>query len=231
MCNELILIIDDDRETRALLKFYLEREGYRTVEASDGEIGLAHHMRLKPDLVMLEVSLPRRNGFEVLAEIRRRGDTLVIVVTCRDKPIDELQGYRCGADDYIVKPFEPDVVVARTIAVLRRTGGRIASLPIRLGKLTVDQSARAAWVDQPTGRKDLQLTQTEFKLIARLARSPGRVFERGELIDECFPDNVPLDRTIDTHMCNLRYKLGAAGVRGMLVSVRGIGYRMDNTDG
>ncbi|WP_311043851.1 response regulator transcription factor [Rhizobium binae] len=133
MCNELILIIDDDRETRALLKFYLEREGYRTVEASDGEIGLAHHMKLKPDLVMLEVSLPRRNGFEVLAEIRRRGDTLVIVVTCRDKPIDELQGYRCGADDYIIKPFEPDVVVARTTAVLRRAGGRIANLPIRLG--------------------------------------------------------------------------------------------------
>ncbi|MBX5161482.1 MULTISPECIES: response regulator [Rhizobium] len=231
MCNELILIIDDDEETRTLLRTYLEREGYRTVEASDGEIGLAHHMKLKPDLVMLDVSLPRRNGFEVLAEIRRRGDTLVIMVTGRDKPIDELQGYRFGTDDYIVKPFDPDLVVARTIAVLRRAGGRIANLPIRLGKLTVDHSARTAWVDQPTGRKDLQLTPTEFKLIFRLARSPGRVFERGELVDECFPDNVPLERTIDSHMCNLRSKLDAAGLRGMLVSVRGIGYRMDTKDG
>ncbi|MBC2806919.1 MULTISPECIES: response regulator [Rhizobium] len=231
MCNELILIIDDDGETRTLLRTYLEREGYRTVEASDGEIGLAHHMKLKPDLVMLDVSLPRRNGFEVLAEIRRRGDTLVIMVTGRDKPIDELQGYRFGTDDYIVKPFDPDLVVARTIAVLRRAGGRIANLPIRLGKLTVDHSARTAWVDQPTGRKDLQLTPTEFKLIFRLARSPGRVFERGELVDECFPDNVPLERTIDSHMCNLRSKLDAAGLRGMLVSVRGIGYRMDTKDG
>ncbi|WP_163879816.1 response regulator [Rhizobium laguerreae] len=231
MCNELILIIDDDGETRTLLRTYLEREGYRTVEASDGEIGLAHHMKLKPDLVMLDVSLPRRNGFEVLAEIRRRGDTLVIMVTGRDKPIDELQGYRFGTDDYIVKPFDPDLVVARTIAVLRRAGGRIANLPIRLGKLTVDHSARTAWVDQPTGRKDLQLTPTEFKLIFRLARSPGRVFERGELVDECFPDNVPLERTIDSHMCNLRSKLDAAGLRGTLVSVRGIGYRMDTKDG
>ncbi|WP_315860720.1 response regulator transcription factor [Rhizobium leguminosarum] len=132
------------------------------MEASDGEVGLAHHMKLKPDLVMLDVSLPRRNDFEVLAEIRRRGDTLVIMVTGRDKPIDELQGYRCGTDDYIVKPFEPDVVVARTTAVLRRAGGRIANRPIRLGKLTVDQSASAAWVGQPTGRKDLQLTPTGY---------------------------------------------------------------------
>ncbi|MDV4183782.1 response regulator transcription factor [Rhizobium brockwellii] len=229
MRNELILIIEDDRETRALLKIYLDREGYRTVEASDGEIGLAHHWTLKPDLVILDVSLPRRDGFDVLAEIRRRGHTPVIMVTGRGKPIDELQGYRCGADDYIAKPFEPDLVVAHTNAVLGRGGDRTANLPIRLGKLTVDQSARTAWVDQPTGRKDLKLTPTEFKLIYRMARSPGRLFERPELTDECNPDDPPLERTIDSHMYNLRSKLNAAGLHGMLVSRRGVGYRMDNT--
>ncbi|API57461.1 DNA-binding response regulator (plasmid) [Rhizobium leguminosarum] len=231
MSNDLVLIIEDEPATRDLMHRYLRREGFRTVDAPNAKIGLEHHQKLKPDLVLLDITLPDQNGYEVLAEIRHLGNTPVILVTGRREVIDELQGFRVGSDDYITKPFHPDVLVARVITVLKRGGYRTANQLIRVGNLIVDYSARTASVNQPTGQKDLNLTLKEFSLIDCLARTPGRVFERSHLIDKCYPDDGPLDRTIDSHMCNLRSKLETAGASCMLVTVRGVGYRLENSDG
>jgi two-component system response regulator AdeR len=124
--NALILIVEDASEIVQILEIYFAREGFRTVSAGDGMTGLAHHQRLKPDLIVLDINLPGQDGYEVLAAVRRRGDTPVIIITALNEDLDKLQALRVGADDYVVKPFNPLEVVARAKAVLRR---RLAKTP------------------------------------------------------------------------------------------------------
>lgn len=231
MQNALILIVEDEQEIVEILETYFEREGFRTVSASDGIIGLAHHQRLKPDLIVLDVQLPGQDGYEVLAAVRRRGDTPVIMVTALDHDLDKLQALRIGADDYVVKPFNPLEIVARAKAVLRRTNGRIGQQPIRIGPLTIDCSTYMASVAQASKQTTLELTRTEFKLLVYMASSPNRVFERSELVDACLPEGEALERTVDSHMSNLRRKLAGAGAEGLLVGVRGVGYRLSDLHG
>lgn len=228
MDNALILIIEDEPEIVDILQSYFIREGLRTISANDGTIGLSHHQRLKPDLIVLDVKLPGQDGYEVLAAIRRRGDTPVIMVTALAQDLDKLQALRIGADDYVVKPFNPLEVVARAKAVLRRTRGRNARQPIRIGPLTIDPGAHMASIEQPAGPKALQLTRTEFRLLAYMAGSPNRVFERSELVDACLPEGEALERTVDSHVSNLRRKLAAAGADDLLSGVRGVGYRLSD---
>lgn len=231
MDNALILIVEDEPEIAEILETYFGREGFRTISAGDGAIGLSHHQRLRPDLVILDVKLPGQDGYEVLAAIRRRGDTPVIIVTALAEDLDKLQALRIGADDYVVKPFNPLEVVARAKAVLRRSIGRNAAQLIRVGPLTVDPTAYSASVDQPAGPKMLELTRTEFRLLAYMAGSPNRVFERSELVDACLPEGEALERTVDSHMSNLRRKLAAAGADKLLSGVRGVGYRLADHHG
>ncbi|RZS70645.1 two-component system response regulator AdeR [Phyllobacterium myrsinacearum] len=226
MENALILIIEDEPEIVEILEVYFSREGFRTISASDGTIGLAHHQRLKPDLIILDVKLPGQDGYEVLAVIRRRGDTPVIMATALAEDLDKLQALRIGADDYVVKPYNPLEVVARAKAVLRRATGRDVQQPMRVGPLTVDPGAYLASVEHPTGPAVLELTRTEFRLLSYMARSPNRVFERSELVDACLPEGEALERTVDSHMSNLRRKLAAAGADRLLLGVRGVGYRL-----
>ncbi|MQX89375.1 response regulator transcription factor [Sinorhizobium meliloti] len=227
MHNQLILIVEDDWEIRETMEKYLSRAGFRTDYASDGTLGLAHFQMLKPDLVILDIGLPRQDGLDVLAQIRRRYDTPVIMVTARDDPVDELQGFRLGADDYIIKPFHPGVVVERVKAVLARYRSRGASRLIRFENLAVDLNAHAAYVNHPTGATEIALTITEFKLLARMAEFAGRVLPRAELIDACFTENSPLEATINTHIHNLKRKLSDAGAGVWPRTVRGIGYRLE----
>lgn len=231
MDNALILIIEDEPEIVEILETYFVREGLRTISAGDGIIGLAHHQRLKPDLIVLDVKLPGQDGYEVLAAVRRRGDTPVIMVTALAEDLDKLQALRIGADDYVVKPFNPLEVVARAKAVLRRTSGRDVRQPLRVGPLTVDPGAHMASIDQPAGPAALELTRTEFRLLAYMAGSPNRVFERSELVDACLPEGEALERTVDSHISNLRRKLAAAGAGGLLSGVRGVGYRLADYHG
>lgn len=226
MDNALVLIVEDEPEIIEILETYFSREGFRTISASDGTIGLLHHQRLKPDLIILDVKLPGQDGYEVLADIRRRGDTPVIMVTALAEDLDKLQALRIGADDYVVKPFNPLEVVARAKAVLRRTTGRHKKQPSRVGPLMVDTDAYRASIDLPGGLSVLELTRTEFKLLAYMAASPNRVFERSELVDACLPEGEALERTVDSHMSNLRRKLAAAGADHLLTGVRGVGYRL-----
>lgn len=222
----LVLIAEDDDEISAILDAYLVREGFRTVQARDGRAALDIHLALKPDLVLLDVTMPRLDGWEVLAELRRRGNTPAIMITALDKDIDRLQGLRIGADDYVVKPFNPIEVVARAKAVLRRSGLATAAGILRVGDLAIDLDAYQASLGAGAEAIRLALTLTEFRILAHMARSPARVFTRSELVDACLPGSDALDRTVDSHVSKLRRKLEQAGAVGLLPGVRGIGYRL-----
>lgn len=223
---ELVLIAEDDAEIAGILEAYFTREGFRTVHARDGQVALDLHRSLKPDIVLADITMPRVNGWELLAEIQRRGRTPVIMITALDEDVDRLQGLRIGADDYIVKPFNPIEVVARAKAVLRRAGLAQAGAMIRAGNLTIDLDSYQATVEKDGVTTPLPLTLTEFRLLTHLARTPTKAFSRSELVDACLPGSDALDRTIDSHLSKLRKKLEQAGSEDMLISVRGIGYRL-----
>ena len=227
MDNALILVAEDEPEIAEVISAYLEREGFRTVRAADGRTALDIHLALKPDLVMLDVQMPRMDGWEVLAELRRRGNTPVIMLTALDQDIDKLQALRIGADDYVVKPFNAVEVAARARAVLRRTAGSAGAL-LRVGAIEVDLESHIASV-VPDGGDDpviLPLTLTEFRILSHMARAPKRAFSRSELVDACLPGGEALERTVDTHLSKLRRKLEDAGAPGFVNNVRGVGFRL-----
>jgi two-component system response regulator AdeR len=225
--NALILVAEDEPEIAEVIAAYLEREGFRTVRAADGRSALELHLALKPDLVMLDVQMPRLDGWAVLAELRRRGDTPVIMLTALDQDIDKLQALRIGADDYVVKPFNAVEVAVRARAVLRRSGGGNGKT-LRVGPVEVDLESHLASVDASgnLGRVSLPLTLTEFRILAHMARAPRRAFSRSELVDACLPGGEALDRTVDTHLSKLRRKLEEAGAPGLVNNVRGVGFRL-----
>jgi two-component system response regulator AdeR len=229
MAAALVLIVEDDDEIADILTAYFSRGGFRTVRALDGRQALALHLAARPDLVLLDVQLPQLDGWMVLAELRRRGATPVIMVTAMDADIDKLIGLRTGADDYVVKPFNPAEVVARAQAVLRRThqhGALTAAAPIRVDRLVIDLDKHEALVTCDAGvATALNLTLTEFKLLAHLARAPRQVFGRGELLLHCLPEGDTLERTVDSHVSKLRRKLEDAGVPDVPVGIRGVGYK------
>jgi two-component system response regulator AdeR len=226
----LVLVAEDEPEIADILSAYLARAGLRTAHAPDGRAALDQHLMLKPDLVLLDVQMPRLDGWKVLSEIRRRGDTPVIMLTAHDQDIDKLMGLRIGADDYVVKPFNPAEVVARVGAVLRRTAvrsDRQAAGVLRSGPLEIDLETYQVNVLHAGRRTPLALTLTEFRLLAHMARAPRRVFGRAELQAACLPETDSLERTVDSHVSKLRRKLEDAGAPGLPASLRGVGYRLD----
>lgn len=225
--NPLALIAEDEAAIAEILDRYLVREGFRTARAQDGQVALDLHALLRPDIVLLDVMMPKVDGWAVLGEIRRRGATPVVMMTALDQDIDKLQGLRMGADDYVVKPFNPVEVVARVQAVLRRTSGMSPDRVIRLGRLEVDPASYIVAVRSEGALKPLDLTLTEFRIIEFMARHPRRVFTRGELVDACLPGEEVLERTVDSHMSKLRHKLKTAGLGDVVSGVRGVGYRLD----
>lgn len=224
--NALILVAEDETDIAEIEVAYLEREGFRCVHGADGKTVLELHRALKPDLILLDVGLPRVDGWEVLAEVRRRGQTPVIVVTALDQDLDKLQALRVGADDYIVKPFNAVEVVARVKAVLRRASATGTSGVIRVGALQIDAESHLASVMSDGVPAHLNLTLTEYRLLAHMASAPMRVFSRSELVDACLPGSDALDRTVDSHMSKLRRKLAESGAPDMLSGIRGVGYRL-----
>jgi len=225
--TSLILIAEDETEISEILDAYLRREGFRTVCAADGEVAAELHAALKPDLVLLDVRMPKRDGWDVLGELRRRGNTPVIMLTALDQDIDKLQALRIGADDYVVKPFNPVEVVARVHAILRRGGGVSEARVLRVGPLEIDLESYLVTAIGVQGRRRLSLTLTEFRILAHMARFPLRVFTRAELTDACLPRHDVLDRTVDSHLSKLRKKLEDVGAAEVLTSVRGVGYRLE----
>ena len=225
----LILIAEDEAEIAEILSAYLARSGFRSLHAKNGREALALHLQRKPDLVLLDVQMPEVDGWRVLSGIRQRGDTPVIMLTAMDQDIDKLMGLRIGADDYVVKPFNPAEVVARTQAVLRRSFPRSATRDqgvLRVAPFQIDLDHHEVTVEIAGEAQVLGLTLTEFKLLAQLARAPKRVFSRAELLANCLPESDALERTVDSHISKLRRKLEELGVAGTPAGVRGVGYRL-----
>lgn len=228
MSKRRVLIIEDDADAANVLDAYLKRENYETAVSGDGLAGLALSRSWKPDLILLDVMLPSMNGTEVLAAVRRSGQTPVIMITAMGDLPDKVGALRYGADDYIVKPYDPREVVARVQAVLRRYQASNGGLEevLRWQALEVDTSAMTATVAQEGQRsRFLELTPTEFSLLSTLMHSPVRAWSRQALLDHCLPESDALDRVVDTHIYNLRKKLETAGINDVLLNVRGVGYR------
>lgn len=225
--QSLVLIAEDEAEIADILAAYLQRHGLRTLHAADGREALAMHQTCKPDLLLLDVQMPQLDGWQVLSEIRARGDTPVIMLTALDQDLDKLMGLRMGADDYVVKPFNPAEVVARVQAVLRRSQAakQTTARVLRVGPFQIDLESHEASLCRDEGQQMLDLTLTEFKLLASLMRAPKRVFSRAELLTHCLPEGDTQERTVDSHISKLRKKLEAHGIQGVPASVWGVGYR------
>ena len=217
-----ILVVEDDFDLAQTVELYLRREGHRSERASDGLRALELFRALRPDLVILDIGLPKLDGLEVLRRIRQDGDTPVILLTARAEEVDELLGLGLGADDYLVKPASARVLLARVKAVLKRS--RSAPKPdlVRLGALEVDSYR----MEVRFGPIVLELTPSEFRLLHHLALMPGRATGRDELLAAALPESEALERAVDIHMTNLRRKLRAAGAPEMIETVRGLGYRL-----
>ncbi|WP_313677382.1 response regulator [Pantoea vagans] len=227
MQSKRVLIIEDDADAAGVLEAYLKRENYEVMIAGDGSGGLETAGRWQPDLILLDIMLPGMNGTEVLAALRRRDDTPVIMVTAMGDAPDRIGALRYGADDYVVKPYHPGEVVARVQAVLRRSQSHApAAESLRWAGLVVDPLALTAVVDSDSDApRRLDLTPTEFSLLVTLMRAPTRPFTRLFLLEHCLPESDALERVVDTHVYNLRRKLEAAGISDVLPAVRSVGYR------
>ena len=223
-----ILVVDDDREIVRLLRAYLEQSGYDVLVAFDGETALHLLRRERPDLVLLDLMLPDRDGWDITRIVRSDPAlalTPILMLTARVEDHDKIAGLELGADDYVAKPFNPREVVARIRAVLRRAQGELTpSRVLRVGELTMDLDAyRAEYRGQA-----VHLTPTEFGLLRALAEQPGHALTRLELIERGLGYSYEgLERTVDSHVRNLRRKLqGAGAISDLIETVFGIGYRL-----
>jgi len=227
MSNERILVVDDEEDILKLVEYNLARGGCRVICVASGEAALAAAREAPPDLVLLDLMLPGVDGFEVCRSLKadpRTASVPVVILSARGEEADVVAALELGADDYVTKPFSPRVLVARVRAVLRR---RAAPAPAEQAALvvhgvTIDPGRRAVSV----GGKAVELTNTEFRLLHLLARRPGWVFTRNQIIDAARgSDAAVTDRSVDVHVAGLRKKLGAAGRH--IETIRGVGYRLE----
>ncbi len=224
MSAELILLVDDEPSITELARMYFERDGFRIQEAADGESALEAVVKHKPALIVLDVMLPKVDGFDVCRRLRSAGnDVPIIMLTARDEDIDKILGLELGADDYLTKPFNPRELVARVKAILRRSESKKDSddKPIHRGDLMIDPATREARLSSRT----LDLRAQEFDLLLTLAESPGRVFSREQLLQLAWGfDYYGQTRTVDVHIAHLRKKLDGGSVK--IETVTGVGYKL-----
>ena len=219
-----ILVIDDDVELCSLVSEYLRPEGFQVESAHDGNSGLNRALSGEHMLVVLDVMLPRLNGFDVLRKLRDSSRIPVLLLTARGEDVDRIVGLEIGADDYLPKPFNPRELVARIRAILRRAGGKgEAPVPeaIRVGDVELDPATRSVL----HRGKPVELTSVEFGLLQVLLREAGRVVTREALVDEVLGRKFsPFDRSIDMHVSKVRKKLGDSGSEDYIKTIRGAGY-------
>jgi DNA-binding response OmpR family regulator len=219
-----ILIIEDDRNTAALIATYLEREGFSTQIVHDGSEALAGVRQQSPGFVILDVMLPNVDGWEICRELRKLSDVPILMLTAREEEIDRVLGLSLGADDYVVKPFSPRELVERVKAILRRTNRQTdVSNLLTHGELALDTEKRRVTLDG----QSIELTGVEYKLLQALMRAPGRAFSRDELLDQIYLHGESVvDRVVDVHIGHLRQKLGDDPASPRFIeTVRGFGYR------
>jgi DNA-binding response OmpR family regulator len=221
--NELILLVDDEPSIIQLARMYLERDGFRIESANDGETALEKVGRQHPALVVLDVMLPKLDGFEVCRRLRAaQNSAAILMLTARDEDIDKILGLELGADDYLTKPFNPRELVARVKAILRRVE-RISSdvSPIHLGDVIIDPSRREVSLSS----RILDLRTQEFDLLLTLAEHRGRVLSREQILQKAWGfDFYGQTRTVDVHVAHLRKKLEDSSVK--IETVTGVGYKL-----
>lgn len=219
---ELILVVDDEPKIVRLARDYLEKNGFRVATATDGQSALTTARRNKPDLIILDLMLPQLDGREVCKILRRESEVPIIMLTALAEEIDQVTGLEIGADDYITKPFSPRALIARVRALLRRTRGTV-KVPsvIRAGGLEIDSEKYTVSFNS----SPLKLTPNEFKLLHLLASRPGQTLTREQLLDDLHGGVSGFDRSVDSHIKNLRKKLETAAGQSMIETVYGIGYR------
>jgi DNA-binding response OmpR family regulator len=220
-----IVIIEDDAVVAHTLQLYLEQAGYDPLVTRDGMNGLERASGKEVGLVILDLMIPGISGYEVCKRLRQKSTVPIIMLTARASEDDRVIGLDLGADDYVTKPFHPREVVARVQALLRRVSPQQSAppAPVVIGNLEINSWSRCVYLrGQPVA-----LTPTEFRLLDILARAPGRVFTREELLARAFgPDFDGMDRTIDVHITNLRRKIETKGEQQYIVTVHGVGYRL-----
>jgi len=219
-----ILVVEDDMEIAHTLRDFLEVAGFESTVVGDGEAAIASARGDRPDLIVLDLGLPGMDGLDVARELRRASTVPIVMLTARGEESDRIVGLELGADDYLVKPFSPKELVARVRAVLRRASGTVAGVEVlRAATIEIDLPKMRVKVDG----EPVELTPTEFELLATLVREPGRVFTRGQLLDALH--GITLDtyeRAIDAHIKNLRKKIEREPTRPRLIlTVHGVGYR------
>jgi two-component system, OmpR family, response regulator len=223
-----ILVADDDPHIRQLIVFALAKAGLDAIEAADGEAALAAVEAHRPDLLILDINMPRMDGIEVCRRLRAQGTLPILFLSSRDDEIDRVLGIELGADDYVTKPFSPREVVARVMAILRRVAAHPPAADhatglLRHGRLSLDTDGwSATWDDA-----EIALTVTEFGILRTLAAMPSKIFSRDAIIDRLHgPGFAITDRTIDSHVRNLRAKFAQAGAPDVIETRAGVGYRI-----
>lgn len=223
-----ILIVEDDHNTAALVATYVEKEGFQALIAEDGEQGLDMALAQGPSLVVLDVMLPKMDGWQVCRKLREKSDVPILMLTAREEEFDRVLGLTLGADDYVVKPFSPRELVERIKAILRRARPSQTNRRgiLTQGEVTMDTEKHKVSV----GATAVELTGTEYKLLHVLMSAPGRVFSRDEMLNHFYPDGeVVVDRVIDVHIGKLRQKIEPDPSRPKYIqTVRGFGYRFSD---
>jgi DNA-binding response OmpR family regulator len=220
-----ILIVEDELKIRELLRGYFEREGFAVVTTGSGAEAITLAGSAHPDLILLDLRLPDVSGETVAAEVRRVARTPILMLTAKAGEHDRIHGLELGADDYVTKPFSPREVVLRAQAILRRSGVEDASGPVSFGdgRLTIDEARHEVTVDGAP----VELTATEFGLLSSLAATPGRVYSRGELLNRVRGYEIASERTVDSHVRNLRRKVEPDPTSPTVVeTVLRVGYRL-----
>ncbi len=223
MPSDLILLVDDEPSIIQLARMYLEREGFHVQAVGDGEAALEAVASHRPALIVLDIMLPKLDGFEVCRHLRAKDDSVaILMLTARDEDIDKILGLELGADDYLTKPFNPRELVARVKAILRRDKRPVQDeRPVSVGDLTVDPVRREARL----ANRKLDLRTQEFDLLLTLAEQPGRVFTREQLLQQAWGfDFYGQTRTVDVHIAHLRKKMDDSSV--IIETVTGVGYKL-----
>ncbi|HYD19616.1 MAG TPA: response regulator transcription factor [Patescibacteria group bacterium] len=222
-----ILVVDDDPHIREVVAFAVEKAGMGVLQAADGAQALDMARQHKPDLIVLDISMPELDGLEVCRTLRKSDDTPILFLSSRDEEVDRIIGLELGGDDYVTKPFSPRELVARINAILKRRtapASKEADAPQKLnrGGVMLDTASYTA----TCGAQLVPLTATEFMLLLALFRSPERVFTRDELMDRAYGDITVSDRTIDSHIRRVRQKFAAQGFHDVVATSHGIGYKL-----
>ncbi len=228
MAGEKILVVDDDQNICELLRLYMEKEGYNVAIANDGVQALTTYRQFNPNIVILDIMLPKKDGWEVCREIRRSDDTPIIMLTARGETFDKVLGLELGADDYVVKPFESKEIMARIKAVLRRS----ASSADEIQQVEYDNLVINLTYYQLKVRGELVPTPPkELELLYQLASNPNRVFTRDQLLDEVWGfDYYGDSRTVDVHIKRIREKLDGVSTEWSLKTVWGVGYKFETQE-